>query len=95
MIDKPRALVLSIADCAHYLVGYTDQEEGQCEAIDLVKAEDGRPKKFPSLYQAKRWLVAQGANKAWLVMETPYDEMIGREPAGKSEMPLPLVEDRA
>jgi len=29
-----------------------------------------------------------GFDKGWLVMQSPYDEMIGNEQAQKSELPL-------
>ncbi len=90
-----RAVVLSFADCSHYLVGYTASPVGWAEEIDVVRDERGKAQKFPSLYAAKRWLARRGADKAWLVMQTPYDEMVGRpEPEeGMSEIPLVLVED--
>ncbi len=93
--DDARAVVLSFADCAHYLVGYTEAPVGWADEIDVVRDERGRAQKFPSLYAAKRWLAQQGADKAWLVMQTPYDEMVGRpEPEeGLSEIPLVLVEE--
>lgn len=89
-----RAVVMSFAECTHYLVGYTETPVGWADEIDVVREAGGRAKKFPSLYAAKVWLAQQGANKAWLVMQTPYDEMVGRpEPEeAMSEIPLVLVE---
>jgi len=92
MTTERKALVLSIADCSRYLVGYAEQATSGTETVEVVKGEDGRAKKFASVYQAKLWLVAQGEQRAWLRMETPYDEMVGREPAKPTDMPLPLIE---
>lgn len=94
MTPERRAVVLSFADCSHYLVGYTETPVGMADEIEVVRDEGGKARKFPSLYVAKRWLAEQGAEKAWLVMQTPYDEMVGRpEPdSGPGEIPLILVE---
>ncbi len=88
-----RALVISIADQSFYLGGYTDEPEGQSETIDLVRDTKGRPKRFASLTQAKDWFEQQGAERAWLVMQTPYDEMIGNESLSSSELPMILSKE--
>lgn len=96
MTPERRAVVLSVADCAYYLVGYTDSPVGQAERIDLVRNDQGRASKFPSVYSVKCWLVNEGAERAWLVMQTPYDEMVGR-PEGSSalaEVFLDLIENK-
>ncbi|ROQ18600.1 MULTISPECIES: DUF6482 family protein [Marinimicrobium] len=92
--SERRAVVMSFADCAHYLVGYTETPVGWADEIEVVRDARGRAEKFPSLYAAKRWLAQHGADKAWLVMQTPYDEMVGRPTPEEtmSEIPLVLVE---
>lgn len=87
-----RALVISVADCGFYLAGYTEEPEGHSDTLALIRGADNRPKKFASLSQAKHWFVQQGEERAWLVMQTPYDEMIGKESVSSSELPLILSE---
>lgn len=85
-----RALIFSYSDCTHYFAGTTDEPEGQNRHAALLKNPDGKLRKFPSLYRAKLALQQLGYTNAWLVMQSPYDEMIGNEAARACEMPLLL-----
>lgn len=93
MTTQQRALVVSFADCGVYHVAYTEDPLGHTRDLQMVKGKDNRPLKFTSLYRAKRWWLKRGETKAWLAMQSPYDEMIGTETAGISEIPLPLQDD--
>lgn len=86
-----RALIFSYSDCVHYLAGITNEPEGQSEFARLLKDEEGRLRKFPSLYRAQLALKKMGFERCWLVMHSPYDEMIGNGAAQKSELPMPLA----
>lgn len=88
-----RALIFSYSDCSNYFAGVTSEPEGSSDLAQLIKTADGKPQKFPSLYRAKVALQQLGHNRAWLVMASPYDEMIGNEVARKCEMPLVLGAD--
>jgi hypothetical protein len=89
---RQRALIFSYSDCLHYFAGTTAEPEGSNQCATLLKNPDGKLQKFPSLYRAKLALQQLGYTKAWLVMQSPYDEMIGKEAARNCEMPLLLGE---
>lgn len=91
MKTNTRALILSYSDCVHYLAGVTNEPEGQNELVRLLKDDTGKLRKFPSLYRAQLALKAMGFERCWLVMHSPYDEMIGNGAALKSELPMPLA----
>ena len=93
MKPTTRALVFSYSDSLHYFAGTTEDQEGISDAVNYVKDADGKPQKFPSLDRAKRRLIEMGFDKGWLVMLSPYDEMIGNEKAQKSELPLVFAKD--
>lgn len=86
-----RALIFSYSDCIHYLAGVTDEPEGQSEFAQLLKDTEGQLRKFPSVYQAQLALKEMGFERCWLVMQSPYDEMIGNGAAQKTELPIPLT----
>lgn len=86
-----RALIFSYSDCVHYLAGTTDEPEGQSDLAHLLKDDAGKLRKFPSLYRAQLALKEMGFERCWLVMHSPYDEMIGNDAAQKSELPMPLA----
>lgn len=88
-----RALIFSYSDSIHYFAGITHEPVGQSDAVNFLKDENGKLKKFPSLYRAKKSLLDMGFEKGWLVMHSPYDEMIGNERAQKAELPLLFVKD--
>ena len=90
MVNDRRALILGYADCASYLVAYTRQPPGASSPLELVHGQGGQPLKFPSLCRAKQWWLEAGESHAWLVLSTPYDEMIGKESLGSDELPLVL-----
>lgn len=87
---QSRALVFSFSDCAQYLVGFTEEPEGQSNRVQLLRDGNGKPQKFPSAYRAQETLKSMGFERAWLVMQSPYDEMIGNDGGLKCEMPLVL-----
>ncbi len=87
-MQATRALIFSYSDCRHYFAGTTDEPEGMSNAATFLKTADGKLRKFPSLYSAQNALLAMGYTQGWLVMHSPYDEMIGNEPARTCEMPL-------
>ena len=89
-----RALVFSYSDSLHYFAGTTEEPEGVSDAVNYIKDADGKPRKFPSLDRAKRSLMEMGFDQGWLVMQSPYDEMVGNEQAQKSELPLVFAEDK-
>lgn len=91
MNANARALIFSYSDCVHYLAGITNEPEGQSEFARFLKDEEGRLRKFPSLYRAQLALKEIGFERCWLVMHSPYDEMIGNGVAQKSELPMPLA----
>ncbi|WP_062063131.1 DUF6482 family protein [Cellvibrio sp. OA-2007] len=86
-----RALIFSYSDCVHYLAGITHEPEGQSDLAQLLKDSAGKLRKFPSLYRAQLALKEIGFNQCWLVMQSPYDEMIGGGAAQKTELPMPLA----
>lgn len=86
-----RALIFSYSDCLHYLAGVTNEPEGQSELVRLLKNPEGKLRKFPSLYRAQLALKEMGFERCWLVMQSPYDEMIGNGAAQKAELPMPLA----
>lgn len=84
--QSERALIFSYSDCTDYFVGTTREPEGATNATEFLKNTEGKLLKFPSLYRAKLALHQLGHTKAWLVMQSPYDEMIGNnEMTGKDE----------
>lgn len=83
-----RALIFSYSDCTHYVAGVTQEPEGQSHAAQLLRSDDGKIAKFPSVFRAQQALKALGYERGWLVMLSPYDEMIGNEPAQKAELPM-------
>ena len=91
MNASTRGLIFSYSDCVHYWAGTTDEPEGQSELAQLLKDEAGKLRKFPSLYRAQLALKEMGFERCWLVMHSPYDEMIGNGAAQKSELPMPLA----
>lgn len=90
MNANTRALIFSYSDCVHYLAGITTEPEGCSDFAQLLKDDKGKPCKFPSLYRAQLALKAMGFNNCWLVMQSPYDEMIGDKAIQKAELPMPL-----
>ncbi|HEY0892571.1 MAG TPA: DUF6482 family protein [Cellvibrio sp.] len=86
-----RALIFSYSDCVHYLAGITNEPEGQSALARLLKDDAGKLRKFPSLYRAQLALKEMGFERCWLVMHSPYDEMIGNGAAQKTELPMPLA----
>jgi hypothetical protein len=86
-----RALIFSYSDCVHYLAGVTDEPEGLSDRASLLKNADGKLRRFPSVYRAQLALKEMGFERCWLVMHSPYDEMIGNGAAQKSELPMPLA----
>lgn len=89
-VEQNRALVFSFSDCAQYFVGFTEEPEGQSNHVQLLRDGNGKPQKFPSAYRAQETLKSMGFERAWLVMQSPYDEMIGNDGGLKCEMPLVL-----
>lgn len=89
MSRNERALIFSMSDCASYLAGTTLEPEGLSDAVTMLRAPDGKIRKFPSAYRAQEALKEMGFERGWLVMQSPYDEMIGNVPAAqKTELPL-------
>jgi hypothetical protein len=43
------------------------------------------------LYRAQLALKEMGFERCWLVMHSPYDEMIGNGAVQKTELPMPLA----
>lgn len=91
MNASARALIFSYSDCIHYFAGVTNEPEGQSDFARLLKDTEGKLRKFPSLYRAQLALKEMGFNHCWLVMQSPYDEMIGNDVAQKAELPMPLA----
>lgn len=86
IIRSRRALIFSYSDCSYYFAGTTHEPEGASNATEFLKNTEGKLLKFPSLYRAKLALHQLGHTKAWLVMQSPYDEMIGNDKMmGKDE----------
>ncbi|HEY7886261.1 MAG TPA: DUF6482 family protein [Cellvibrionaceae bacterium] len=86
-----RALILSYSDCPHYLLATTLCGKGKADTLTLLKDASGRPLRFASLYAAKRYWQAEGFSEAWLVSQSPYDEMIGNSKPVHHEMHMPLA----
>lgn len=93
MNSSTRALIFSYSDCANYFVGTTLEPLGISNTVEYEKDRNGKLRKFPSLYRAKQHLIELGFDRGWLVLQSPYDEMIGNERAQKSELPFLLVKD--
>ena len=89
-MSSERALIFSFSDCTHYVAGITQEPEGSSNAAQLLKNTDGKVAKFPSVFRAQQALKQLGYTKGWLVMQSPYDEMIGNEAAQKTELPMPF-----
>ncbi len=66
-------VILSYADNTHYLVGNQIDEKNYDIAID----KKGSPVCFHCLADAKGSLKSAGCSHARLIIQTPYDEMIG------------------
>jgi Family of unknown function (DUF6482) len=92
MNSDTRALIFSFSDVLFYFVGTTVEPIGQSDAVTYLKDQDGRLKKFPSLFRAKQHFSELGFENGWLVMQSPYDEMIGNEAPQKAELPLLFAE---
>ncbi|MDO3380837.1 DUF6482 family protein [Gilvimarinus algae] len=88
MASGERALILSYSDCTHYLAAYGHEPPGGMPDWQVIKEPSGRPKKFVSLYAVKCWWAEQGKTEAWLVTQSPYDEMIAGEGPVLDEMKL-------
>jgi len=93
MSANTRALIFSYSDSLYYFAGTTEEPLGKSDHVNYLKGDNGELKKFPSLYRAKQSLHEMGFDKGWLVMHSPYDEMIGNEQAQKSELPLIFIQD--
>ncbi len=94
MSTKPRALILSLTDCSHYLAAWGHEAQGEMPDWRVVQGQAGKPKRFPSLLAAKCWWAGQGKKEAWLVMQSPYDEMIGNQGPVLDEMKLVIDADQ-
>ena len=73
--EQFQAVILSYADSNHYLVGAEDKQNNYF----LLQDEKGKTKQFNSVREAENALVAIGIEQANFIIETAYDEMIGRE----------------
>lgn len=93
MHTSNRALIFSYSDALFYFAGTTGEPMGSSSEVVFFKAEDGKPKKFSSLFQAKQFMLEMGFEKGWLVMYTAYDEMIGNERAQNAELPIEFTKD--
>jgi len=83
-----RALIFSYSDSMHYLAGVTHALNGRPEDASLLRDQQGHAIKFPSLISAEEALLSLGFERGWLVMNSPYDEMIGQGMARACEMPI-------
>ena len=93
MSSNVRALIFSYSDCIHYYAGIAKEPQGSSADVSFLKDANGKLQKFPSLYRAKLALLSLGFSQGWLVMHSPYDEMIGNEPAQKAELHMPFTKD--
>jgi len=93
MSSNVRALIFSYCDCIHYYAGTTQEPQGCFADVSFLKDANGKLQRFPSLYRAKLALFNLGFAQGWLVMHSPYDEMIGNEPAQKAELFMPFIND--
>lgn len=93
MSANVRALIFSYSDCIHYYAGTTQEPQGLSADVSFLKDANGKLQKFQSLYRAKLALINLGFAQGWLVMQSPYDEMIGNEPAQKAELFMPFTKD--
>lgn len=92
-MTSERAIIFSFSDCTHYLAGTTCEPEGMSEQVKLMRNDEGKVRKFPSAYSAQQALKQVGFSKAWMVMQSPYDEMIGAGAAPKTELPITFASD--
>jgi len=83
-----RGLVLSYADCTHYLIGTTRDPPGNIVQVELLRDEVGSPRRYGNLSRAQLALEQMGFAPLSLLMHSAYDEMIGSEKAGPAELPL-------
>ncbi len=72
-------VILSYADSNHYLAGAKD-DDGNFFLLE----EKGKTCTFDSVAQAANALADLGVEEANLIMQTAYDEMIGRDSVGAS-----------
>ena len=85
-----RALIFSYSNSLNYYAGSTEEPKGYSTIVSYLRDANGKLQKFPSLYRAKLALMNVGFTQGWLVMQSPYDEMIGSEPAQKAELFMPF-----
>lgn len=80
------AEIISYADSNHYLLNFVSNSTRQPE---LVKGKHDKPLVFNSVDEAKQWLKKRGFTRAYLRMDTAYEEMMGEKaPSAKITIPL-------
>ncbi|MGF1705384.1 DUF6482 family protein [Enterovibrio baiacu] len=82
-----KAVIVSCIDTSKYLVGI---EAGK-GTITYQRSPEGELMFYGCLNLAKASLVEQGFEVATLVMDSPYDEMIGEEGHESASHEIPLV----
>ena len=88
-----RALIFSYSNSLYYYAGSTEEPNGLSSIVSYLRDANGKLQKFQSLYLAKVALINLGFTQGWLVMHSPYDEMIGNEPAQNAELFMSLCRD--
>lgn len=79
-------VILSYADSTHYIIGHMTDTK----LYDIAKDRHGKPICFSCLTEAKDALKSAGCTHTKLIMQTPYDEMIGQAESGECIMDIPL-----
>lgn len=75
--------IICTADLSAYLVGAED-ENGAFH--NIYSQQQSKPLLSPSLEHAKKMLREKGVTQVMIVMQTPYDEMIGQQSYGPTRL---------
>ncbi|EOD78385.1 hypothetical protein RN22_04685 [Grimontia sp. AD028] len=85
-MSNAEAIIVSCGDTSKYLIG-TSAGRG---TVTYQRSKDGDLMFFECLNTAKEALTQQGFTSATLVMDNPYDEMIGEEASETSSHVISL-----
>lgn len=85
-MNMSEAVIVSCGDTSKYLVG-TSAGKG---TVTYHRSADGDLQFFDCLNTAKEALTRQGFSSATLVIDSPYDEMIGEVRSEPGSYTIPL-----
>lgn len=82
-----KTLILQSFECEHYLVNILDPQDIR----HIVSDEQGKPLSFRSQLEAKKPFKGLGVIETQLEHQSPYNEMIGIEPAPVAAMNVKIA----